>query len=189
MLDSWRHLEDWNKPANVDNGIFKNILSEAMAKTEFAAQKRIILQGKTTEVVEKIPDAELDFAYIDGDHTLKGTTIDLVRIFPKVRDGGWIAGDDFSHTIWQHPATFEPTLVFPFAVYFAEAVDARIYALPHSQFLIEKNKSQPFSFVDITGKYGDITLRNQLCPGKPLKQRIADMFPVINKVIRRIRAA
>jgi hypothetical protein len=187
MLDPWRHLDNWNKPANKENDIFEQFLSETRAKTEFAAQKRIILQGKTTEVIDQIPDSELDFAYIDGDHTLKGIAIDLIRLFPKVRNGGWIGGDDFSRTIWQHPTTFEPTLVFPFAVYFAEAVGSRIYALPNSQFLIEKDKSQSFSFVDLTGNYDDISLRNQFHPDKVLKLKISETFPIINKVIRKIK--
>jgi hypothetical protein len=189
MIDPWRHLDNWNKPANQDNDTFEQFLSETKSKTEFAAQKRVILQGKTIEVVEEIPDSELDFAYIDGDHTLKGITIDLIRIFPKVKNGGWVGGDDFSRTIWQHPTTFEPTLVFPFAVYFAEAVGARIYALPYSQFLIEKQKSQSFSFVDLTGNYGEVGLRDQFHPDKVLKLKIKETIPSIGKVIKRIKRA
>ena len=161
MIDPWRHLDDWNKPANRDDNDFERFFAETKSKTEFAAEKRIILRGKTTEVVEDIADNELDFAYIDGDHTLKGITIDLIRLFPKIKVGGWIGGDDFSRTIWQHATIFEPTLVFPFAVYFAEAVDARIYALPYSQFLIEKDNAQPFEFIDLTGNYYRTSLREQ----------------------------
>lgn len=189
MLDPWRHLDNWNKPANKDTDIFEQFLSETKAKTEFAAQKRIILQGKTTEVVEQIADSELDFAYIDGDHTLKGIAIDLIRLFPKVRNGGWIGGDDFCRTIWQHPTTFEPTLVFPFAVYFAEAVGARIFALPHSQFLLEKDESKPFEFIDLTGSYDDVGLRNQFLPNKVLMLKISETFPSMKKGIRRIKQA
>lgn len=188
MIDPWRHLDDWNKPANKNNDIFEQFLSETKSKTDFAAKKRIILRGKTTEVVDKIPDAELDFAYIDGDHTLKGITIDLIRLFPKIKDGGWIGGDDFRRTAWQHGTTFEPTLVFPYAVYFAEAVDARIYALPYSQFLIEKDNSQSFSFIDLTGNYGELSLRDQFHPYNILKIKIKETFsPFIKKVIRRVK--
>jgi len=187
MLDPWRHLDNWNKPANKNNDIFEQFLSETKAKTDFAAEKRIILQGKTTEVIDKIPDAELDFAYIDGDHTLKGIAIDLIRLFPKIRMGGWIGGDDFTRTVWQHDTTFEPTLVFPFAVYFAEAVDARIYALPNSQFLIEKNNLQPFSFIDLTGNYDDVGLRDQFHPDKMLKLKITETFSFIRKIVRRVK--
>src|SRR6266540_5643929 len=118
MIDPWRHLDNWNKPANTSNNAFEHFLLEAKAKTDFAGERRVFLRGKTTEVIKELSDGELDFSYIDGDHTLKGITIDLVRVYPKIRVGGWIGGDDFSRTIWQHGANFEPTLVFPFALYF-----------------------------------------------------------------------
>jgi hypothetical protein len=79
--------------------------------------------------------------------------------------------------------------VFPFAVYFAEAVGACIYALPNSQFLIEKDKSQSFSFVDLTGNYADVGLRDQFHPDKVLKLKMTEMFPVVKKAIRRIKQA
>lgn len=160
MIDPWRHLDDWNKPANVDDGRFDGYFKEAKEATWFASDRRTILRGTTTEVIGGIPDAGLDFAYIDGDHTLRGITIDLVNVWPKIRDGGWIGGDDFSHTVWQHGDRFEPTLVFPYAVYFAEAMGARIYALPHQQYLICK-QSTGFEFIDLTDSYPDTTLQSQ----------------------------
>ena len=187
MIDPWRHLDNWNKPANKNDDAFEQLLIETKSKTDFAAEKRIILQGKTTEVVEGIPDSELDFAYIDGDHTLKGITIDLIRIFPKIRVGGWIGGDDFTRTVWQHPTTFEPTLVFPFAVYFAEAVGAPIYALPGNQFLIEKVNVQEFAFIDLTGRYDDISLRDQFRVDTVLKLKLAEKFPFAKKVAKKMK--
>ncbi|MDI9496894.1 MAG: class I SAM-dependent methyltransferase [Bacillota bacterium] len=187
MLDPWRHLDNWNKPANTEDDVFEQILAEARSRTDFAAEKRVILRGKTTEAVDEIPDGELDFAYIDGDHTLRGVTIDLIRLFPKVRPGGWIGGDDFCSTIWQRSTEYEPTLVFPFAVYFAEAVDARLYALPYSQFLLEKDETQPFDFVDLTGEYGDVFLRDQLDPDRLLKVKLLETFPFVKRAGRRIK--
>lgn len=187
MIDPWRHLNDWNKPANKENEIFEQYLSETISKTDFAANKRIILRGKTTEVTDQIPDSDLDFAYIDGDHTLKGITIDLIRIYPKIRDGGWIGGDDFSKTIWQHATTFEPSLVFPFAVYFAEAVGARIYALPNAQFLLQKNNNQSFAFVDLTKSYGDVSLRKQFHLGNLIKLKLKEAFPFLLKLRRPVK--
>ena len=111
MIDPWRNLADWNKPANVDNESFQGFLNETKKKTDFASDKRIILRGKTTEVMNEIPDESLDFIYVDGDHTLRGVTVDLLKAYPKVREGGWIGGDDFSPTIWQHHTHFEPTFV------------------------------------------------------------------------------
>ena len=189
MLDPWRHLDDWEKPANKDDDTFQKYLQETKDKTEFAGSKRVFLQGKTTEVIDQIKDHELDFAYIDGDHTLKGICIDLIRVYAKIRDGGWIGGDDLSKTIWQHSTAFEPTLIFPFAVYFAEAVNARIYALPNAQFLIEKNASQGFSFIDLTGDYKNVTLRSQLNPRTIFKMQASESFPKLWSYIVKIKRA
>jgi hypothetical protein len=178
MVDPWRHLDNWNKPANTDDARFAAYLAETKANTEFAADKCIILRGTTTEVLDQISDGSLDFVYIDGDHTLHGISIDLIRAYSKVRPGGWIGGDDFTHTVWQHGDRFEPTLVFPFAVYFAEAMGARIFGLPHQQFLICKPTEigTGFEFVDLTESYPDTTLYGQFRLQRVLRGWVTDTF-------------
>jgi predicted O-methyltransferase YrrM len=164
MLDPWRHLDDWNKPANVDQPTFDDIYALAMARTDFARERRIVLRGKTTEMIDKISDESLDIAYIDGDHTLRGIAIDLIRTYPKIRPGGILGGDDYTRTIWQHADNFEPTLVCPFAAYFAESQGAPLVILPHNQFAIIK-PSQPgcdFRVIDTTQSYGVRSLFPQI---------------------------
>jgi hypothetical protein len=164
MLDPWQHLDEWNKPSNVDQTRFDEIYAEAMARTEFARERRIVLRGKTTEKIDEIPDNGLDIAYIDGDHTLRGIAIDLIRSYPKVRPGGILGGDDYTPTIWQHADNFEPSLVCPFASYFAESQGAPIVVLGGSQFAIVK-PSEPgnhFRVIDTTGKYGPRALLAQI---------------------------
>ncbi len=179
MIDPWKHLADWNKPANHPDAQLEAYYQEAKGKTEFAGAKRSILRGKTVDVIDQIQDQTLDFAYIDGDHTLKGISIDMICVYPKLRVGGFLTGDDFTRSIWEHKTAFEPTLVFPFAVYFAEAVGATIFSLPHSQFCVQKTAERCFSFVDLTGEYGDTTLRNQVAPEKVLKTAMWERFPAI----------
>jgi hypothetical protein len=173
MIDPWRHLDDWNKPANKPDDEFARIKEEALAKTAFAAGKRVVLQGRTREVSGDLPDEGLDFAYVDGDHTLRGITIDLVHVWPKMRDGGILGGDDFCPSVWQHEARFEPTLVFPLAVYFAEAVGSVIYGLPFNQFaLVVDRAARAFEFRDLTGAYRSTTLRDALAQanGGPVRR-------------------
>ena len=181
-------LDNWNKPANKSDRIFEEFLLETEEKTSFASEKRVVLRGKTTEVIKNIPDEELDFAYIDGDRTLKGITIDLICLFSKIRVGGWIGGDDFNKTVWQHSPNFEPTLVFPFAVYFAEAVGANIYALPYSQFLLEKSEQKSFSFDDLTCDYNDVGLKSQFNPGKVLKLKATEAFLLATELVKRTKS-
>lgn len=184
MIDPWRNLTAWNKPANTDNDTFEKFYQETLEKTDFAKEKRIILRGKTTEIISQIQDNAYDFVYIDGDHTLKGISIDLINLWPKVNENGFIVGDDFSRTIWQHNQKFEPTMVFPFAVYFAEAVNAKIYGLPYGQFILVKEQSG-FEFIDLTGgKYSSLELRTQFISKKQsrIKNLIKKNIPFASKI-------
>jgi len=188
MIDPWKHLADWNKPANHPDEQLESYYQEAMAKTDFASGKRVVLRGKTVEVIGSIPDETLDFAYIDGDHTLRGITIDLIALYPKIRTDGFLCGDDFCSSIWEHRSSFEPTLVFPLAVYFAEAVGATIFALPHSQFCLQKTAEKKSSFIDLTGNYGDTSLLGQVAPPKLLKLAMSERFPGSARLLRKAKA-
>jgi len=188
MIDPWKHLTEWNKPANHPDAQLEAYFQETKAKTEFAAAKRCILRGKTADVIDQIPDQTLDYAYIDGDHTLKGITVDLMCVYPKVRIGGFLTGDDFTPSIWEHDTTFEPTLVFPLAVYFAEAVGATIFALPNSQFCMQKTSERHFSFIDLTGKYSDITIGKQVAPESLLRLMARERFPKTMSILRKSKS-
>jgi len=158
MIDPWRHLDDWNKPANVSDAKFDAIMSEALERTNFAASRVKVLRGRTQDVVGQIADQSLDFAYIDADHSLRGITIDLQLILPKIRPDGSIGGDDFSPNVWQHAKHYEPSLVFPYAIYFAEAMKLRISALGFNQFLMHFREGSPPVFSDHTGQYPSATV-------------------------------
>jgi hypothetical protein len=162
MVDPWQHLDDWNKPANVSDQEFEQIFSEALERTAFASDKRVIVRATTKQALAQLEGAELDAVYIDSNHTLRGITIDLISLYDRIKPHGFILGDDFVPSIWQHPERFEPTLVFPFAVYFAEAKGDQIFGLPFNQFLISKTlEPDAFQFHDMTGLYQETNLRKQ----------------------------
>lgn len=162
MVDPWGPLDRWNKPTNVSAAKFTQIYDEAMDRTRFAEERRVVLRARTIEAAHQIPDDSLDAVYIDGDHTLRGIATDLICLFNKVRHGGIILGDDFCQNIWQHPRNFEPTFVFPFAVYFAEIKNIPVFGLPYEQFLIHNSPESGFSFHDLTGLYHAMDVRAQL---------------------------
>jgi hypothetical protein len=139
MIDPWRRLPAWNKPLNVTDDEFGRVYEQALAATAGHAGVRQVLRGTTGEVIDRVPDGSLDFVYVDGDHTLRGITLDLLLAWPKVRDGGAIGGDDCVPYAWQHAARFEPTFVSPWVAYFAEAMRAPLTILPAGQFLIHKS--------------------------------------------------
>jgi len=151
MIDPWRNLPNWDKPSNLSNENFEIHYKKTLEVTAAWRNKLTILRGTTLEVVSQIPDNSLDALYIDADHTLRGITLDLHLLWPKLRNGGYLFGDDFTKNIWQHSKDFSPSLVFPYAVYFAELMRVPIYSLPHNQFMIHKNTSAEFQFKDSLG--------------------------------------
>lgn len=150
LIDPWRRLADWNKPLNVSDAAFGGIYETALAATAGHEGVRRVLRGTTAEVIDLIPDGTLDFIYVDGDHTLRGITIDLLLAWPKIREGGVIGGDDCVPGAWQHAAGYEPTFVSPWVAYFAEAMRAPLTVLPGNQFLIQK-RNDGFRINDLTG--------------------------------------
>lgn len=160
LIDPWKTLDDWNKPLNEDD--MEDALAETKRRIEPYKERCTILRGRTTEVAKDLP--EIDFAYIDGDHTLRGIVVDLAQLWPKIRENGWIGGDDFTPSIWQHDTSYEPSLVFPYAVHFAEGVDCAITAPGANQFYIDKDGAG-FRF-EQNGDYGDTELLPQISQSK-----------------------
>jgi hypothetical protein len=72
-------------------------MRHAIERTEFANERRKMIRSDSVAAAYQVPDGWLDFAFIDGDHTLDGVRRDLVAWAPKVREGGIIVGHDFSH--------------------------------------------------------------------------------------------
>jgi predicted O-methyltransferase YrrM len=53
------------------------------------------IQWSSVYAVNHVPD-ELDFAYIDADHSYKSVQQDIAAWWPKVRSGGILGGHDFT---------------------------------------------------------------------------------------------
>jgi hypothetical protein len=52
------------------------------------------------------PDGHFDWAYVDASHFYDDVKNDLAMFFPKLRKGGYIAGDDYDRRgIWDHGVT------------------------------------------------------------------------------------
>jgi hypothetical protein len=189
LLDPWWHLANWNKPFNTDNAGFERIFASAQMNTDFAGKRRVFF-------VERPRSDRPDLRWGTGFRLHRrrpytaGITIDLVRVYPKVRSGGLIGGDDFCENVWYHSSQFEPSLVFPFAVYFAVAVGAAIYSLPNMQFCLYKPEEPRFEFVDLTGgEFGEISLRHQFAPQKFLTLMLGERFPRLTRIVAKAKGA
>jgi hypothetical protein len=62
-----------------------------------AVKKRnaVIIRGDSVENASQVQDGELDFCFIDGDHSYDGCMRDIIAWLPKVRPGGVLCGHDY----------------------------------------------------------------------------------------------
>lgn len=189
FVDPWRNLDDWNKPANLNDQAFEKYKQEAIQSVADHKDKLKVLQGKTTEVVGRVEDASLDGVYIDGDHTLRGIIIDLFSWERKLKPGGFILGDDCSAHPWQHSSSFEPTFVFPVCVHFAEAIHSPIVILPFRQFLIVPDRSG-FRLHNFTAQQYSTGLHGKVCPplSRLVRQKVGRALALVGMdgVVRRM---
>jgi len=90
MVDAWLpQRRPWNQQKML------GIMKDAYENTVSFHRRRIILVGKSTQVVHLIPDGVLDFVYIDADHSKQSVLEDLDHWYPKVRSGGFVGGHDY----------------------------------------------------------------------------------------------
>ena len=142
LIDPWRNLEDWNKPFNVPDSKFNEVYNQARKRLLPFEDKTIFLRGKTDEVIDEIDDNSIDFGYIDGDHTAKGITSDLLLSFPKIKSQGILGGDDYVEDIFHHDRDiYDPTMVKPVVDGFVLAKKKEIASFigNENQFLIQKD--------------------------------------------------
>lgn len=163
MVDPWRHLPGWGKPSNLTDAQFDTIHAEAMTRVAAYQDKLEVLRDESRVALDAVADRSLDAIYVDGDHTLRGITIDLIRALPKLRRGGLLIGDDFTRNIWQHGEAFAPSEVFPFALYFAEAHGLPAFTLPQGQFVIVNTPRKGYRLFDYAG-FADLSAREIYLP-------------------------
>eukprot|EP00294_Goniomonas_avonlea_P011841 CAMPEP_0114567426 /NCGR_PEP_ID=MMETSP0114-20121206/15472_1 /TAXON_ID=31324 /ORGANISM="Goniomonas sp, Strain m" /LENGTH=183 /DNA_ID=CAMNT_0001754009 /DNA_START=42 /DNA_END=591 /DNA_ORIENTATION=+ len=103
LLSTWRgrrlHLVDvWDSgdtmgysPAADREGDLNSTLSKLAGYTD-----RINGYVGCVDSAASIPDDSLDLVFIDAEHTYDGTLADLEAFYPKLKEGGMLAGHDYS---------------------------------------------------------------------------------------------
>lgn len=60
----------------------------------------VVHRAFSLDAAERFENESLDWVYIDGDHLYEAVTADLRAFLPKVKRGGYIAGDDYGEPGW-----------------------------------------------------------------------------------------
>ena len=103
MVDSWaKHFPRDAYYQSGDGCSRLNVIEqeecrqEAIRRTEFAHDRRRILQMTTPEAA-RVVTGLFDVIFVDADHTYEAVKKDLSLYFPKLASWGLMCGDDYGH--------------------------------------------------------------------------------------------
>lgn len=139
-VDPWRHLENWNKPFNVSQEEFDNIYNQVSGMAQYPYSPFTVVRSTTLSLAEENRKFNVDFVYIDGDHTALGIITDLLYWYDQLQPGGFIMGDDYIDldSKFQHSDEFDKTMVKPVVQVFCKINNLKLVELPCSQFIFRK---------------------------------------------------
>ena len=80
-----------SSPASSMDQLFNDVSGHAMEDYPLRSK---IFRGVSVDAANHLKDNSVDFIFVDGDHTRAAVFQDLNVLYPKLRPGGIIAGDD-----------------------------------------------------------------------------------------------
>ena len=91
--------QDFDPHRKIDLKDHYNITSENIRKNNKYSQEWKLLKGKSDDVQDKVIE-NIDFLFIDGDHSKEGVTKDFNNYRRKVNKGGLIVFDNYNCPGW-----------------------------------------------------------------------------------------
>jgi hypothetical protein len=104
-LDVLHSIDGWTTDTGQTMSVFRKwATSKGEVETAYEmAQQRLaafkdrshIIRALSFDAVGDFADGSLDFIYLDGSHRFSGVSLDLMQWWPKLREGGVLAGHDY----------------------------------------------------------------------------------------------
>ena len=95
-VDPFTHSENANSVMNVCQEDFNDIYGFVKQKLSPFSDRFELIRKTSVKASDEVPN-NLDFVYIDGEHSYEGVFSDLCAWTKKIRIGGIIAGHDYNH--------------------------------------------------------------------------------------------
>jgi hypothetical protein len=103
LVDSWsaEHSDAYKASGDYHAALSKDkqerFYDMARHMVRFAGERAKIVRSDSVAAAKAIPDASLDFVFIDADHTYEGCKADIEAWLPKIKKGGFISGHDYEN--------------------------------------------------------------------------------------------
>jgi hypothetical protein len=96
-IDLWRMVYD----AKNDNSLYWGFSPDEWEQTYKTAKNAVAFAGDRVKILRQETDDasdiddNLDFVFVDADHTYEGCLRDCIAWWDKIKDGGWLCGHDY----------------------------------------------------------------------------------------------
>jgi len=94
LIDRWKETPGYKDICNQSQKV-QDELYESVKKSFAKAEEVNIIRAESLEAAKQFKDGQLDWVYIDADHSYEAVKADIEAWFPKVRIGGLVSGDDY----------------------------------------------------------------------------------------------
>ena len=113
-IDHYAPYVDWDRP--IPKGEQEANFAILQANMPLMGSRYNFLRADSTKAAAQLEDDAYDFVFIDGGHSMKQVLADLDSWYPKVRQGGIMAGHDsnlfsvnFAVTSWYKAQKMDPS--------------------------------------------------------------------------------
>lgn len=136
LIDPWKINSDieyenaWYSSDNITqnkiNLLYRSVINRFKDRPEIIIIRDIFLNAEVKD---------LDFCYIDGDHTYNGVKLDLETAYVKVKPNGFICGDDYSIGSWWRDGVIRAVTEFVNTY-----EDIELIKVKNAQYILKKVK-------------------------------------------------
>ena len=95
-IDPYKYTEGYVDSMNYEQEIFDELYKTTTDRLAKFSDRYIHIRKYSKDAISDI-SGQIDFVYIDADHSYRGVWNDLCLWFSKVKDGGIIGGHDYMH--------------------------------------------------------------------------------------------
>jgi hypothetical protein len=97
LVDPWVHQPPEIYPERSNRSESEFAVTYQKILDKFAKHRNITILREFSIKAAKQIKQKLDFVYIDAIHTYESCSADIRAWYPKLRNGGWLAGHDYTN--------------------------------------------------------------------------------------------
>jgi len=96
-IDPYKHFDNYNDPMNLSQQHFDALYYKVSKRLEVFDDRSALMRSTSIDASKTFNSNELDFVFIDSQHSYEAVSEDLEAWYEKIRSGGILSGDDYGN--------------------------------------------------------------------------------------------